>query len=175
MQPDRNAWGHWGQWALQQRRGFRCPHAPSPRWGQLGTKGTRRHRCVICSYKFLRFVPICPHLSPGGGCRKTQCWRGVPIVPSVPIENAQVSTTPLCVRIWLAIQRARVSTSASDVCTCCRDAPVANRSPLACWLTCKASVSHGLHTDREKRARLSPVRSDPQPAIVPPDPRCAWA
>ncbi len=83
-----NVWGHWGQWGHQQRRGFRCPHVPSPRWGQLGTW---RHRCVICSCKFLRFVPICPHLSPGGERRKTQCWRGVPNVPSVPIENAQVS------------------------------------------------------------------------------------
>lgn len=85
---DAEDWGHWGH---QQRRGFRCPHVPSPRWGQLGTW---RHRRVICSCKFLRLVPICPHMSPGGERRKAQCWRGVPIVPSVPIENAQVSTAP---------------------------------------------------------------------------------
>jgi len=54
------------------------------KWGNDGTG-------VICSCKFLRFVPICPQLSPGGECRKTQCWRGVPNVPSVPIENAQIS------------------------------------------------------------------------------------
>ena len=36
---DAEDWGHWGQWGHQQRRGFRCPHVPSPRWGQLGANG----------------------------------------------------------------------------------------------------------------------------------------
>jgi len=62
---------------------------------EMGTTGDMAASvCDLLVQKFLRFVPICPHLSPGGGCRKAQCWRGVPIVPSVPIENAQVSTTP---------------------------------------------------------------------------------
>ena len=88
---DAEDWGHWGQRGHQQRRGFRCPQVPSPGWGQMGTM---LPRCGIRSCKFQRFVPICPHLSPGSGCRKAQCWRCVPIVPSVPIENAQVSTIP---------------------------------------------------------------------------------
>ena len=40
--------------------------------------GTRRYRCVIYSCRFLRLVPSCPRLVPGGGCRKAHCWRGVP-------------------------------------------------------------------------------------------------
>ena len=146
----------------------------SPRTqSEVGTTGDKA--TPMCDL-LVQVPAICPHLSPGGGCRKIQCWRGVPIVPSVPIENAQVSTTPP-----MRADLAGDPTGAGvKICVGClnllpRLPAVANRSPLACWLTCKASVSHGLHTDREKRARLSPVRSDPQPAIVPPDSRCALA
>ena len=94
--------------------------------------GTLQHWCVICSCKFLRLVPICPHLSPGGECRKTQCWRGVPIVPSVPIENAQVSAAP-----WEHADLAGDPTGAS-VSTC------PNSQRLLPRGTCDGSQSAGL-------------------------------
>ena len=136
VQAAENAWRHWGHWGHQQRRGFRCPHVPSPRWGHPGTsgdkRGTWRHRCVICSCKERRFVPICPHLSPGGKRRKVQCWRGVPNVPSVPIENAQVSPGP-CERADLA-----GDPTGAGVNTC------ANLQRLLPRGTCDGSQSTGL-------------------------------
>ena len=139
------------------------------KWGQCspGVGSARASSCDLSP-----FVPTCPQAV---NAEKLNVGAVSPLSPVSPSKMRRFRRHPLCVRIWLAIQRARVSTSAPDICTCCREAPVANRSPLACWLTCKASVSHGLHTDRAKRARLSPARSDPQPAIVPPDPQRAWA
>ena len=71
---------------------------------------------MICSCKFLRLVPICPHLSPGGERRKAQYWRGV---PSVPIETARVSIGTVSVAIAPAQSGLRIhglSVSHPPVC-----------------------------------------------------------
>ena len=61
----------------------------SPRTqSEMGTTGDMA--ASVCDL-LVQVPAICPHLSPGGERRKNQCWRGVPNVPSVPIENAQVS------------------------------------------------------------------------------------
>ena len=124
--------------------GFGVPTYPvrdGDNWGQMGTW---RHRCVICSCKFLRFVPICPHLSPGGERRKTQWWRGVPNVPSVPIENAQVSIGTVSVATAPAQSGFRIhglSVSHTPVCQLPRGIRTFS-------LVCSFQVSVSVRTER---------------------------
>jgi hypothetical protein len=82
--------------------------------------------CRLVSVKFDHWV------SPGGKRRKVQCWRGVPNVPSVPIENAQVSPAP-CERADLA-----GDPTGAGVNTC------ANLQRLLPRGTCDGSQSTGL-------------------------------
>ena len=82
---------------------------------RTGDAGGNAPRCGIRSCKFLRFVPICPQAVDA---EKLNVGAVSPLSPVSPSKMRRFRRQPLCVRIWLAIQWARVSTSAPDVCNC---------------------------------------------------------
>ena len=61
------------------------------------------------------FVPACPQAEDA---EKLNVGAVSPLSPVSPSKMRRFRRHPLCVRIWLVIQRARVSTSAPDVCNC---------------------------------------------------------
>ena len=122
------------------------------KWGQC-SPGVGSARASSCDWS--PFVPTCPQAV---NVEKLNVGAVSPLSPVSPSKMRRFRRHRGSMQIWLAIQRARVSTPVPTYSACCREAPATGRSPLACWLTPKTSASCGLHEDRAKRSRLSPAR-----------------
>jgi len=101
-------------------------------------------------------------MSPVGERRKVQCWRGVPIVPSVPIKMGKVSTAQREGREPAGDPTgASVGTCATGQYLPRRSHPVTSRSPLAACTRTGRSVP-GFHQQDDYRCQCAGVAASDQ-------------